>query len=93
MLQSVQAGTTLYGLTEFFQYLLKNFGTGQIDTAELVDRVQGVAEVLIFGDAFTSTKKSAPFYAHSRTGDYAYNLTFTEGGTANDAYADFCQVS
>lgn len=67
LLSSVQAGTTLYGLTEFFQFLLKTYGTGNIDAAELVDRVQPIDETIIFSDALTSTKKTSVFYAHSRT--------------------------
>ncbi len=90
---SVTAGTTLYGLTEFFQYLLKMTGTGDIDTAELVDNVVTIDETLILTDTFSTTKKSNVFYAHSRTGQYSFSLTFTEGGTSNDAYADFCQAS
>lgn len=93
IVHSVQAGTTLFGLTEFFQYLLKLTGTGEIDTGELVDNVQGVDEVLVVTDTFQSKKKSNVFYAHARNGVYSFGLTFTEGGTANDAYADFSVAS
>lgn len=66
-LSSVQAGTTLYGLTEFFQYLLRMYGTGEIDSADLVDRVLPVNDTMIFSEVVTMTKKSNIFYAHSRT--------------------------
>lgn len=43
------------------------YGTGEIDSAELVDRVQPVNETMIAGEVLTSTKKPNVFYAHSRT--------------------------
>lgn len=44
---SISCGSTLYGLTEFFQYLLKKTETGNIDASELVDVVQTIDETLI----------------------------------------------
>ena len=93
MLHNVSCGTTLYGLTEFFQYLLKMTGSGIIDSGELVDNVTAIDETIIMTDTVQTKKKSNIFYAHTRTGGYAFSLTFTEGGTSNDAYADFSQAS
>lgn len=90
---SVTCGSTMYGLTEFFQYLLKKTETGNIDAEELVDVVQTTDDVITISDSWITRKKSSPFYVHARTGDYAATLTFTEGGTANDAYADFAVCS
>jgi hypothetical protein len=66
---SITAGSTLYGLTEFFQYLLKKSSKGEIDVNELVDVVTTVDETLIFGDVLTTRILSAagPWYIHSRT--------------------------
>ena len=66
---SITAGSTLYGLTEFFQYLLKNTSKGEIDVNELVDVVTNVDETLIFGDVLTTRvlSKAGPWYVHSRT--------------------------
>ena len=93
LLYSVSCGSTMYGLTEFFQYLLKRDPSNAIDIAEIVDVVETVDEVLVFGDAYINKKKSAPFYVHSRNLPYDINLSFTEGGTTNDAYVGFSQVA
>lgn len=75
---SVSCGSTLYGLTEFFQYLLKKTETGNLDTSEIVDVVQTFDETIIIADTWITKKKSAPFYAHTRNLPYAATLTFTE---------------
>lgn len=93
LLYSLSCGSSMYGLTEFFQYLLKRDGTWSIDVAEIVDVVQTIDETLIFSDAYIFKKKSPPFYVHSRNLPYDINLNFTEGGTANDAYVGFSQVA
>lgn len=89
----VTVGTTLYGLTEFFQYLLKMSGGGIIDDGEVVDNVTTIPDVVMIVDAVTPRTKSAIYYAHGREAKYSYNLSFTEGGTPNDAYADFSVAS
>lgn len=75
---SVSCGSTMYGLTEFLQYLLKKSTTENIDASELVDVVQTVDETLIIIDAWITKKKPNVFYVHSRTGQYAATLNFTE---------------
>lgn len=92
---SITCGSTLYGLTEFFQYILKKASKGEIDVNELVDVVTTVDETLVMGDVLTTRKLSAagPWYIHSRTWQYSYTLTLTEGGTPRDAYMDFFIVA
>lgn len=89
----ITAGSTMFGLIEFFQLLLKKSDNLLIDVNEQVDIVKNIDETLEIEDVYTFTQKSDVFYAHSRTGDYSYDLTFTEWWTSNDAYCDFSQVS
>jgi hypothetical protein len=75
---SVESGSTLFGLIEFFQLLMKRSAKDTVDVSELVDVVHTVDEVMIIGDVITKRKKAPPFYAHSRTGNYVYILDLTE---------------
>lgn len=83
----------MFGLIEFFQMLLKKTDDLNVDVNEQVDIVKNIDETLEIEDVYTFTQKGDVFYAHSRTGEYSHTLTFTEGGTANDAYCGFSQVS
>jgi len=47
----------MYGLTEFFQYLLKRDPSNAIDVAEVVDVVETFDEVLTIDDQVTTKKK------------------------------------
>jgi len=49
----VQASTTLFWLTEFFQLLLKKSDRREVDASELVDIVENVNEVIVIGDTVT----------------------------------------
>lgn len=60
---TVNAGSTLYGITEFFQYLLKKTADTEIDENELVDIVITIDEVLEIADNYVFTQKTPPFYA------------------------------
>lgn len=90
---TISAGSTMFGLIEFFQMLLKKTDDLNVDVNEQVDIVKNIDETLEIEDVYTFTQKTDVFYAHSRTGEYSHTLTFTEGGTANDAYCGFSQVS
>lgn len=90
---SVDCGSTMFGLIEFFQLLLKRSEKMLIDVSEIIDIVQNIDEVLVISDFWTITKKSNIFYIHGRTAPYSHTLNFTEGGTPNDAYLDFCQLT
>lgn len=80
---TVNAGSTLYGITEFFQYLLKKTADTEIDENELVDIVITIDEVLEIADNYVFTQKTPPFYA----------MWPTPGMTPNDAYADFSETA
>ncbi len=80
---SINAGSTLYGITEFFQYLLQKNAATEIDENELVDIVITDDEVLQMADNYVFTHKTAPFYA----------MWPTPGMTPNDAYADFSETA
>lgn len=77
---SLTCGSTLYGLTEFFQYILKKTSKGEVDVNELVDVVTTIDETLIFTDSigYRKINKAGPWYAHTRTGQYSGSLTLTE---------------
>lgn len=90
---SVDCGSTMFGLVEFFQLLLKRSEKLLIDVSEIVDIVQNIDEVLVLTDVWTFAVKPNVFYVHSRNGQYSHTLNFTEGGTSNDAYLDFCQLA
>ena len=80
---SITAGSTLYGITDFFQYLLKKTADTAIDENEMVDIVITDDEVLQIADNYVFTHKHAPFYA----------MWPTPGMTPNDAYADFSETA
>lgn len=69
----------MFGLTEFFQLLLKRSDKMMIDVSELVDVVKTIDEVIVISDPWTFKKKSRPWYAHAYTGQYNISLTGTEG--------------
>lgn len=80
---TITAGSSLYGLTEFFQYLLKQTAKTEIDENEVVDIVVANDEVMKIADNYIFTHKSRPFYA----------MGATPGLTPNDAYADFSETA
>lgn len=89
----INAGSTMFGIIEFFQMLLKKTGDLTVNVNEQVDIVKNIDETLEIEDVYTFTQKIDTFYAHSRTGQYSHTLNFTEGWTPNDAYCGFSQVS
>lgn len=80
---SITAGSSLYGLTEFFQYLLQQTGKTEIDENEVVDVVITNDEVMTIADNYIFTHKTRPFYA----------MGASPGLTPNDAYADFSEAA
>jgi hypothetical protein len=80
---TISAGSSLYGLTEFFQYLLKQTAKTEIDENEVVDIVVSDDEVMAISDNYVFTHKTRPFYA----------MGATPGLTPNDAYADFSEAA
>jgi hypothetical protein len=76
---SVMAGTSMFGLTEFFQLLLRRSEKMVIDVSELVDVVKSIDEEIVVTDSWIFEKKSRPWYAHSYTGQYNIALAGTEG--------------
>lgn len=83
----------MFGLIEFFQLLLKRSDRLMIDVSELVDVVKTIDETIILGDSWRFVKQGPPWYAHTNNQQYNGTITGTEGGTANDAYADFCEAA
>lgn len=65
---NVQAGTTLFGLIEFFQLLLnsRTRAGDVIDKAEVVDVVENVDETITIQESYTFTQKTSPFTIASR---------------------------
>ena len=61
----VQASTTLFWLTEFFQLLLKKSDRREVDASELVDIVQNVDEVIVIEDDIVPTVSPDIFTAWS----------------------------
>lgn len=59
----VQASSTLFGLIEFIQMLLKGTNKLELNTGELVDTILNVDETLTFADSVTPTAKSKTVYA------------------------------
>ena len=57
------AGTTMFGLIEFFQLLLSRTDKLLIDVSEIVDIVKTVDETIIMTEGYTSTGKERPFFA------------------------------
>lgn len=64
---TVEAGTSLFGLIEFFQLLLKRSSKEAVDVSELIDIIYPVDETLIITDTVTHRKKTRPYFAHSRS--------------------------
>lgn len=83
----------MFGLIEFFQLLLKRSDRLMIDVSELVDVVKTIDETIIIGDSWRFVKRGPPWYAHTNNQQYNGTIIGTEGGTANDAYADFCEAA
>lgn len=83
----------MFGLIEFFQLLLRRSENLLIDVSELVDVVKTIDEVVPMVDAWIFKTNGRPWYAHTYTGQYNISLTGTEGGTSNDAYAEYCEAA
>lgn len=60
---SVIASSTLFGITEFLQLLLKRSDRWEVDASELVDIVQNIDEVITLQDQYTFSRTSLPFKA------------------------------
>ncbi len=80
----VICASTLFGIIEFFQLLLKKTDDLIIDASELVDVVINDDEILDFDETWTLTTGGAPWYAM----DDPPSPT-----TSNDAYCGFCEVN
>ena len=65
---SVQAGTTLFGMIEFFQLLLnsRDNAGNVIDKSETVDIVENVDEIITLQENYVFTQKTAPFKVASK---------------------------
>lgn len=76
---NVQCTTTLFGIIEFLQMLLKRTEDLTIDPAELVDTLENVDETITFTDSVVGTAKSKTVYAAlKKTKNYDFVL---ESGT------------
>ena len=89
----VQAGSTMFGLIEFFQLLLRRSEKLLIDVSEIVDVVKNIDETIILTDYYRPYKKGPPWYAHNYTQNFSITTLGTEWGTTNDAYADYCEAA
>lgn len=69
----IQAGSTMFGLIEFFQLLLRRSDTMLIDVSEIVDVVKTIDEVVSIGEVYRVLKRSAPWYAHTYTQPFSIN--------------------
>lgn len=82
---SVTCGSTMFGLIEFFQLLLKRTSNLLIDIQELVDIVVNDDETITIGDVVNTTKQTNEFTAASKYiqwVDFTYNAgsrTHTDG--------------
>lgn len=65
---NVQAGTTLFGMIEFFQLLLNSRDNAGniIDKSETVDIVENVDETLTFTESYSFAQKTTPFKVASK---------------------------
>lgn len=54
---SIQAGSTLFGLIEFFQLLLRKTDKLMIDVSEIVDVVKTIDETIIATDSYRFVKR------------------------------------
>lgn len=63
-----------------------------IDVSEIVDVVKTIDEVISIGEVYRVYKKGPPWYAHTYNQQFSITTVGTEGGTANDAYADYCEA-
>lgn len=83
----------MFGLIEFFQLLLRRSENLLIDVSEIVDIVKTIDEVVSIGEVYRVLKRSTPWYAHTYTVPFSINTIGTEGGSPNDAYADYCEAA
>ena len=60
---SVTASTTLFGITEFLQLLLKKSSKFDIDESDIVNVIVNIDEVITLQDAYVFEKKSSIFRA------------------------------
>jgi hypothetical protein len=60
---NVTVSSTLFGITEFLQLLLRRSDRWEVDVSEIVDIVVNIDEVITVQDAYTFTKKTTPFRA------------------------------
>lgn len=89
---SVECGSTMFWIIEFFQLLLKRSGWTLIDVSEIVDVIQNIDEVMTLWDSRTTRQTWNQFFVHTRDLPYNYTLDLTEGWTVRDWYVWFSQV-
>lgn len=89
---SVSCASSMFGLIEFFQLLLRKTEKFEIEVSESVDIVETVDEVITITDTVARARRLRPWYVHGRALPYNGQLTLTEGGTSLDGYADYCEA-